>query len=371
MRSFGNTLLATVGIWALSWLVVGPGLAWATGCTTSYYVPAHFTNGAAGDVSLAAAQNGLIQGLSQQLGMTYGHAAVLYDASGNRFTETYANSNTPPSSNSTGEPHICSRVISPYYLQRLSPGVVNGGARDAVAGVLVKGGARAACVGVGDSYHIYSIKNRIHGGSCAAFAEDDCGAQVTGGWQRVFSPAEHYTAAIFLYTATYNQCTGVINSFWPWGGIGCGGVSATGMCYGGNCSACDRAASQVVNEFAMQAFTNDDGWSSYNGCPPGSTNFTCTSNELLGNAKTNFQPTGWWTNNSASWTPRIPDNIYASAGPNGHAIVGSSVAAGYWVTNRAPDDTPCGACDSGYCYNGVCTGATGCGGGCLRGICTY
>ncbi|HEX7704557.1 MAG TPA: hypothetical protein VF403_27645, partial [Kofleriaceae bacterium] len=91
----------------------------------STYHPAAYTNGAAGDVALTPAVSLLVQGLTQNLGMSYGHAATLYNASGSVFTESTVGNTSPPSSHSTGEPHVCSRVISPYYLQRMSPGVVN------------------------------------------------------------------------------------------------------------------------------------------------------------------------------------------------------------------------------------------------------
>ena len=180
---------------------------------------------------------------------------------------------------------------------------------------------------------------------------------MTGSWQRTFNATNHYNAAIFLYQNTYNTCVGVINGFWPWSGVGCGGVSATGECYGTACSGCDRAAAQVVNEFSVQTAGTEDGWTDWS-----------VFNQLLGEAKTNFQPTGWWwgyTTNSGTynnnpggnWTPRVPDNIYASAATKGHAVVTGNVAAGYWTSTTtcvycAAAGTTTGSasqCCSGYC----------------------
>ena len=353
---------------ALVWLIAGLGIVIGSerrasaqiSCKVSVYHPAAYTNGAAGDIALTPAESQLVQGLTQNLGMTYGHAAMLYNSSGYVFTESTVNNATPPSSNSTGEPHVCSRVISPYYLQRMSPGVLNAKPRDARAGVLVKGGARASCTAPADTYHINSIKYRLHGGSCAALAEDDCGAQVTGTWQRVFSYLNHYNAAIYLYTKAYNQCLGVIDDLWPWAGIGCGGVSATGMYYGleqtGNASACDRAAAQVVNEFAHKGGTlcaagACDGWSEYS-----------VFGQLLGGAKNNWQVGNTWYNAYQSFTPRVPDNIRASAAPKGHAVVATNIAAGYYTTAPAPDGACCGVACCGTCWSGSCD-ASECGGG--------
>ena len=331
----------------------------AQSCKINVYHPAAYTNSAAGDVALTTAESQLVQGLSQTLGLTYGHAAMLYDNSGYVFTEDTVNNASPPSSDSTGEPHICSRVISPYYLQRLSPGVINHGARDARSGVLVKGGARASCVAPVDSYHINSIKYRLHGGSCAALAEDDCGAAVTGSWQRSFSSGDHYRAAIFLYQSAYNQCLTVINGAWPWGGIGCGGVSATGEYYGleqnGNASACDRAAAQVVNEFATKGGSNCaaggcDGWTDYS-----------VFGQMLGGAKDNWQVGSNWWNGYQSFTPRVPDNILASAASHGHSVVATTVAAGYYTSQSAPEGACCGTGCCGECSSGVCD-TSGCGG---------
>src|SRR3569833_2619125 len=171
----------------------------AQSCKINVYHPAAYTNSAAGDVALTTAESQLVQGLSQTLGLTYGHAAMLYDNSGYVFTEDTVNNASPPSSDSTGEPHICSRVISPYYLQRLSPGVINHGARDARSGVLVKGGARASCVAPVDSYHINSTKYRLRGGSCAALAGGGGGAAGAGAGRRAGAAGEHDRAASGRY----------------------------------------------------------------------------------------------------------------------------------------------------------------------------
>lgn len=359
MRS-SRLFLAIVSSGVFAVLITTARPASAQSCRVSTYHPAAYTNGAAGDVALTPAVSLLVQGLTQNLGMSYGHAATLYNASGSVFTESTVGNTSPPSSNSTGEPHVCSRVISPYYLQRMSPGVINAGSRDARAGVLVKGGARAACVASADTYHINSIKFRLHGGSCAASAEDDCGAAVTGTWQRIFTYAAHYGAAIYLYQSAYAACLTEIGGLWPWGGIGCGGVSATGEYYGleqnGNASACDRAASQVVNEFATKggydcAAGTCDGWTDYS-----------VFGQLLGGAKDSWQVGSNWYNGYASFTPRVPDNILASAASHGHAVVAGNIAAGYYTSSTAPDGSCCGAGCCGDCEGGTCD-MSNCGGG--------
>src|SRR5664279_6371195 len=123
MRSSSWVLSIVSGVLAV--LIATAGPASAQSCRVSTYHPAAYTNGAAGDVALTPAVSLLVQGLTGNLGMSYGHAATLYNASGSVFTESTVGNTSPPSSHSTGEPHVCSRVISPYYLQRMSPGTVS------------------------------------------------------------------------------------------------------------------------------------------------------------------------------------------------------------------------------------------------------
>jgi hypothetical protein len=352
-----------LGVAAVLGLFVGsPGTAQAHACdicpvTVHTYHPAHYTTGAAGDVALQDATSPIIQQFTSMLGMSFSHAAVLYDASGSAFTESTWDGAYPPSSRSTGEPHVCSRVVSPFNLQRMFPGALNGSYnhRDALKGVLVKGAAAVACIAPDgpyangnynglyvydlyhDNYHFNSIKNRHHGGSCAALAEDDCGVAVTGPWQRTFSYFDHYNVSMAIYQQAYNAIAPMCSANYPF--FGCGGVPALGNCNGTGCSCADRGAAQVVNEFVQQS-SAADGWD-------GLTDLSVYG-QYLGESKANAQiGTTWWVNNYQSWTPRVPDNIKASIldprspayGKQWYPVDPSynNLVAGYWtsaVVNR-------------------------------------
>jgi hypothetical protein len=347
-----TSVVATVGVLALGILTRSETLAHAQSCGSFH--PARYTNSSAGDVALTTAESALINGLVQNLGGYYGHAAVLYDNSGRVFTESTFYGSYPQSSQETGEPNACSRIISPYELQRLQPGNVVARDRDPRNGVLVKGGARAYCSVGADTYHINAIKNRHHGGFCAGMLEDDCGAAVTGPWQTSFSPTTHYNEAIYIYNYAYPLIDANCQAK-PWYDFtACGGLHVDGYCQGlpsypgSACPSCpDRGASQVVNEFATVSNGLQDGWTDRS-----------VYGELLGEAKTNYQPGAWWYNNWNNFTPRVPDNMYQSAGPTGHAVWGTSIAAAYY-------DAPCPngkSCVAGTCRctYGQCAGSAQC-----------
>src|ERR1700722_417675 len=156
--------------------------------TTCTYVPAAY-EGSAGDVAviqenLAAPTqsqtwlNSILGPLDPQLNV---HAKLLYDSTGSNFTETFPDGTTPPTSHTTGEPHYCSRPISPYYLARLSPGSSGNTAtgtyyEDAQANAqLVRSFGTPYCQVPADSYHINSFLNDdVPGGSCERLLVDYC-----------------------------------------------------------------------------------------------------------------------------------------------------------------------------------------------------
>jgi hypothetical protein len=346
----GSLVLLTVaGLWSSK--------AQAQACGTVYsYTPARFTNANVGDVALignsgsAAAQT--LAPLAAAVNMEYFHASMVYDNQGT-VTETFWDGMAPPSSASTGEDRICTKVVSPYFLARLSPGAYQGGLMpDVVPSMLVQGLSNSPCTLPQDNYHINSfLHDDIPGGSCEKALVDYCGlpvnqyntylgcwgdgpnrdmpyfiipdgavtvegctaacgaagypyagvqdgvqcdcgysygsygpssncydpcssdsSEICGGpWangiyetntDRTINTSGFGTAVNSVWWTAYEACEGVIDSSWPWDGIGCGGTPS----YIG----CERAAWQYVNEIVYKADPLqsgsgwDDGWSDYN-----------------------------------------------------------------------------------------------------------
>jgi hypothetical protein len=365
IRTFGGgfVILGLAGLWCAD--------AKAQDCGTyTYYTPPRFTNGNVGDVALvgnsgsAAAQ--ALAPIANALGMTYFHVTMLSDNAGG-VTETYWDGIAPPSSHQTGEPHECSRVVSPWYLARLGPGAWTGW-DDVVQADLVQGLATTACnltqyasseYGTYDTYHINSFLNDdVPGGSCEKLLVDDCGIPVQynttpGGDRTVYDGGQYFAAMSAVWQEAYDSCAGVIDNSWPWGGIGCGGTSET--------IACERAAWQFVNEIAYKAQPLqsesgwDDGWSDFNSGDP-----SVWSGTMLGAGKMNEEtmpdgslcpgacndggcnnpPIGCSAYEPDAWVANVPDNIVHAAqrlnpgnqpGVPGYIVAGN-VAPGYDTT---------------------------------------
>jgi hypothetical protein len=296
-------VLGLCGLWAEradAMQTCPPGEIYERGQT--YYWPARYTAGAGGDVAVntiggnatltpdqpvATFGQQFVAAVVGQLGgvtgaNAYVHSKILYDSSGDKFTETYPGP-IPPSSNQTGEPNVCSEPLSPFYLGRMAPGAVTG-YDDAEPGILVKGFGKAACTVPADGYHITSIfQDTVPGGSCEKELVDYCGVPVeynnypTTGDRLFYSATEGFAAFNQAFTMIYGVCMGTISSSWPPWGIGCGGTSTE--------TACARAAWEFVNEvrwpaypmghYGLEANCNptcnpSDGWSDYNvlGPPP-------------------------------------------------------------------------------------------------------
>src|ERR1700722_18910974 len=176
------------------------------------YTPPRFTNGSPGDVALIGNSGSVaaeaLAPIAGPLGMTYFHTSMIYSNIG-QMTETYWNGVPPPSSNSTDEPHPCSRVLSPWNLARLGEGAWAGW-YDVVPATLVKGLRKTACTplqrgganpyGTFDTYHFNSfLHDDVPGGSCEKLLVDDCGIPVEynttpGGDRTVYNGAQFFTA---------------------------------------------------------------------------------------------------------------------------------------------------------------------------------
>ena len=115
------------------------------------------------------------------------------------------------------------------------------------------------------------------------------------------------------------------------------------------------AASQIVNEFVTQGCTEGVAGA----CNDGATNLSVYG-EQLGDSKTPLAPGAYWSNNGSSWTPRVPDNVYASAQAHGKTLVPvgtayGNIKAGYYTTEYANGNC-CGCNCTGTCENGSCVG---------------
>jgi hypothetical protein len=364
-------------------VVLGLAALWADDAAAqdcgveTVYTPPRFTNGNPGDVALignsGSAASQALAPIAATLGMTYFHTSMVYSSIG-QMTETYWNGIAPPSSSQTGEPHICSRVMSPWYLARLGPGAWAGW-NDVVPANLVKGLRTTACTpvarggtnpyGTKDTYHFNSfLHDDVPGGSCEKMLVDDCGIPVeynttAGGDRTVYNGSQFFSVVEAVWQEAYKNCEEVIGGSWPWEGVGCGGTGTT--------TACQRAAWQVVNEIVYKAqplqpdAASDDGWSDFNSGNP-----SVWSGTMLGAGKTIWEtePTGGLCpgacnnggcNNApiscsayapATWVANVPDNIAHAAkrlNPNNSAslpgyTVAGVIAPGYNTTTTYP---PC------------------------------
>jgi hypothetical protein len=175
-RIGGSTFLfvALAGLWSAEARAQWEG---STCGTIGSYTPARFTNGNPGDVALignsGSAAASALAPIAGVLGMTYFHVSMVHDNAGG-MTETYWDGIAPPSSDTTGEPDVCSRVISPFFLARLSPGTI-APYPDVVPANLVKGMRTTACYPPADNYHFNSfIHDDVPGGSCEKMLVDEC-----------------------------------------------------------------------------------------------------------------------------------------------------------------------------------------------------
>jgi hypothetical protein len=229
---------------------------------------------------------------------------------GSYLAETFPGP-TPPISHDTGEPHPCSKVLSPFYLQRLEPGAGDY-YEDAEPGILVKNFGTKNCSLKADGYHLHSIfDDAVPGGSCEKELVDYCGVPVennpynsSAGDRTVFNGTLGFAALTAAFNGVYNDCIQVIDNWYSaWDWAGCDFTAEQIMC--------DRAAWQVTNEVLMKAYPQEyyglgangpgtfmEGWSDFNviGPPPvwGLTgnpppNYNNWSGTMMGSAKSNGQ----------------------------------------------------------------------------------
>jgi hypothetical protein len=323
-----------------------PPKHWSNG--ESYYTPAVYTSGAAGDVAVNTVSSNasfgqeLVASVVAQLGgSTYVHTKILRSppagyAVGSYFTETYPEAN-PPTSYQTGEPNICSVVISPFYLARLAPGA-NTYYEDAQPGVLVKNFGSATCTVQADGYHVGSVlQDGIPGGTCEKELVDYCGVPVeynkypTAGDRAFFTATQGFNALNAAWNGVNNECLQETNLSWLQSEV-CDGLS--------NSLACERAAWQVVNEVLWPAYPMQ--YWGLEGCNRNGCGYAA----------------GWSDFN----TPGPPPvwGISSNPPPNYNTWTGSMMGAGkmngqtYLTPSAAaPTNAPLvpGACDDGSCNN--------------------
>ena len=340
-------------------------------CSSCVYTPARYTSGAEGDVALIKMSSSPTQSqiwlstIGAGIALQYLHAKLLYDNTGQRFTETFPGG-APPSSYATGEPSWCSRPVSPFYLQRLPGDGAGVYYEDAqVPATLVKAIGRAGCTVPVDSYHIYSfLHDNITGGSCEKLLVDYCGVPVeyneagTAGDRSTYNQSDAIKSLTAAWNLGYDNCMQTENSLSGWDAfaqqyIECGGTSQSQFC--------GRAGWQIVNELLFSAYplegtppAYESGWSDYNvagAAPPPAAgpypppNYNVWSGTMLGGAKTNFQAYGAGENCQTpgdngppvacapwaptSWTANSPDNIAHAASRLGKTQVAVTNTSGY------------------------------------------
>jgi hypothetical protein len=380
-----NTSAFVVGIAAL-WTAEAHGLVIECGAGTipcnvcapqvCVYTPAVYTSGAAGDVAVnTASTNSVAQSLVEDVvgpltptgGSVYVHTKLLVSPPagipvGSYFAETFP-SLLPPTTHKTGEENECSKVFSPFFIQRMYPGAGKY-YEDAQPGVLVKAFGNPNCNPPADGYHIASLlQDTVPGGSCEKELVDYCGVPVAYNIdRRVYTATEGFDALSAGFNGLYNTCMTEIGQWYGfWQQAGCDDVSNSIMC--------QRAAWQVTNEVRWPAYPQEywglggcnsygcgymTGWSDFNvaGPPPNPAgpfppaNYNVWTGTMLGAAKTNGQliayappspsqlaagacDTGSCNNapiNAPGWAPsnftaNIPQNIINAASRLGKTIV--------------------------------------------------
>jgi hypothetical protein len=353
-------------------------------CTT---VPARYTAGVAGDVALitpsGTSSDKFLAPIISVLGLKYSHAMLLSDSTGNHFTESDWTS-TPADSTNYDNAHPCSRVISPWDLQRGYPGVEIAAYQDALPGELINFGTNPACKPPADTYHIRSfMKDSLPGGSCEKVLVESCGVPVNDALDRSVYPGSAMWDIITgsgsangtgVFSGVYATCMGQIGGTWPEilsflgiQGLGCGSSPESVMCA--------RAAYQVINEILYDAYPLNyqtpttggwfahgieapngeyylDGWSDFNNGygvqganPP--LDYNVWTGTMLGAAKTEYQsmpdgslcpgacnttgcnkPPVPCSAYSTSFTGNFPDNIANAAKRLGKAATQATAASG-------------------------------------------
>jgi hypothetical protein len=373
-------------------------------CTT---IPARYTAGTNGDVAVNTLSENpsifqqtvddLLKQLNPLGGPIYIHTKALNNSSGYTFAETFPSS-TPPLSYTTGEPHACSRPLSPYYLQRLSPGAGTY-VEDAQPGVLVKAFAQVNCAPPAESYRINSFispnDSNMLGGSCEKELVDYCHVPVDANLDRTpFAQKDAVNALTAAWNAGYDYCMGIIGSsiteiLASLGieGVGCGGSPES--------VTCDRVGWQIVNELLFKAYPvgyinpsnplygyeagllspdgvdhYEDGWSDFDvgGAPPNPNgpfppaNYNTWSGTVLGAAKVNYQseptqetmcpgqcnttgcngppiPCSPWV--PTSWKGNLPINVLNAAARQGKTVANGGIVNVSVNSGITPGSTTC------------------------------
>ena len=347
-------------------------------CETCSYVPAAYTSANNGDVALTVnsgdAAGRAMAPIATPLGMTYYHAKILNDTTGQNFTETFWDGSIPPASESTGEESPCSKPMSPFWVQRSYPGTGTNGGRfheDAVPGVLVENFGTPSCTVPARAEVPYLFNSFLHddvantfGGSCEKELTVFCGVPVndaytgSGGDRVDYGAQTLFNALNAVFGESYGICMGTIGSTAPEvlsflgiEGLGCGGVSEAVMC--------DRVAWQIVNEILYKAYPQEFyGLDACNGAHCG------WMNDADGdrNSFTDFLVAG---PPQPVTGPYPPPNYYywPDVNPNGTLI------AGDWPPSAALSGMMLGAAKSNDQMTPGNT-ATGAGGAVIPGGCT-
>jgi hypothetical protein len=275
----------SVALAAVAGIVLQGVPAWAEWV----YHQAAYTGVNSGTVVLeTAGTDQVLQTLVSTLGLTYAHAAMIVSSDGSTRVEKYQDLTTyqVPSSSDAEDTHSCSRVLSPYRLQRTYPGNQIYAGRDASpsGSLAIWTGASCSVPYWGDEYHMNGIKHHtiqpsqsgyfvqdLYAGMCTTLLRDNCGVPQNLVWR---SPDAHFATATAAFDATYGYCMQHQSNI-PWyAGLFCGGVS--------NSLFCMRAANQVLDELAWKAAPENfyDGQIDYSEHGP---------YQYLGAAKQNFR----------------------------------------------------------------------------------
>jgi hypothetical protein len=219
-----------------TWAVVVGGLflastnAQANPSPTCSWGAPYYANATTGDVVAypISTVNPMLQSVFSDVGMQFGHVAMVANTSGSMIWEQHASGNLGIQKGG------CSLPIDPTSLRNLQPGV----AYDPVAdnGVTILQRGYGSCSAPASSYKIHSLTTRMTNGNCASYLADSCGVPfVDRSWYAGSSAPDFYKAVHDYVIGQSSWLGGLTIS------LACGGVSMDQMG--------DRAAMQVLNEF--------------------------------------------------------------------------------------------------------------------------
>jgi hypothetical protein len=307
------------------------------------------------------------------VGLSYTHVALAYDSSGALLAQSQWDMVPPPSTQSTGGSHSCSRLLDSARLQSLNPGTTGTGGWDGAhtvgSALIVRNLGTPYCNSPADHYHFNSfIHDDVQGGSCEKYVVDYCGVPVEPEDKVWISGSQLNDGLTAVYFYAYEGALGITSSL-PWYDyLVCGGVDSTIMA--------QRAAMQVINEIRWKWWelrmpngdstdtlgidTNAEGvnvtapwgWGTWEDLGGASQNTQWTGDPWNPNANTTY---GWyctdvntsyqtpngqlqgagaecpsWRNYENSLPMNAPDNVANAANRLGSQWSGAQVTDGYY-----------------------------------------